>query len=335
MADAASEATTSFESPVVARTRLVPPRLRTETVDRQALVARRLASPARFGIVTGPAGSGKSTLLALCHAVDPFPAWLSLERADNDAVGFWWSMIAALRTVMDDFGEAYRNRLLAAGSAAVDAVVVSVCDELAERDTPIHLFLDDLHVVDNELCRRSLHRFVSALPVGVRVTVASRQSAPIPLGRLRANGDLVEIGAADLALSAQEANQLLASFDLSLDQARLDMLVARTEGWSAGLYLAGLAAAQAADVGLFVEGFRGTDRSIADYLLGEVLESVSADDRDFLVETSILSRLTGDLCDAVTGRPGGAETLPPRALERVHHPARSRRPLVSLSPPVR
>ena len=173
---------TTFESPVVARTRLVPPRLRTETVDRPALVARRLTSPARLGVVTGPAGSGKSTLLAQCHAVDPFPAWLSLERADNDPVALWWSMIAALRTVVGDFGDAYRTRLLGGGSGAVDEVVVSVCNELAERDTPIHLFLDDLHVVDNESCRRSLHRFVSSLPDGVRVTVAIASVGTDPAG---------------------------------------------------------------------------------------------------------------------------------------------------------
>ena len=226
-----------------ARTRLVPPRLRAEVVDRPALVARRMTSPARLGVVTGPAGSGKSTLLAQCHAADPLPAWLSLERSDNDVVALWWSMIVAVRTVIGDFGEAYRTRLLG-GSGAVDEVVVSVCNELAERDTPIHLFLDDLHVIDNETSRRSLHRFVLSLPDGVRVTAASRRSVPIPLGRVRANGDLVEIGASDLALSALEASQLLSSFDPSLDQAYRDVLVARTEGWPAGLHLAGLAVAR-------------------------------------------------------------------------------------------
>jgi LuxR family maltose regulon positive regulatory protein len=288
---------------------LVPPRLREETVDRPGLVARRLTSPARLGVVTGPAGSGKSTLLAQCHAIDPFPAWLSLEPRDNDPIALWWSMIAALRAAVGDFGDAYRNRLLGGSAAAMNDVVVSMCDELGERGVPIHLFLDDLHVVDNEVCRRSLHRFVSSLPDGVRVTVASRRSAPIPLARLRANGDLVEIGAPDLALSEYEANQLLTSFDAALDQAQLELLVARTEGWPAGLQLAGLAAARAADVGTFVEGFGGTDRDVTEYLVGEVLESVSDGDRDFMVETSILDRLTGELCDAVTGRRGGAGTL--------------------------
>jgi LuxR family maltose regulon positive regulatory protein len=180
---------------------------------------------------------------------------------------------------------------------------------LPRRDTPIHLFLDDVHVVDNGKCRRSLHRFALSLPDGVRVTVASRRSVPIPLGRVRANGDLVEIGASDLALSTQEASQLLSSFDPSLDQRYRDVLFARTEGWPAGLWLAGLAVAQADDVGSFVAGFGGTDRDVADYLVSEVLESFSEEERDFMVETSILSRLTGDLCNAVIGQSGGADTL--------------------------
>jgi len=115
MADVTIEASSAFESPVVERTKLAPPRLRAETVERSALVARRLASPARFGVITGPAGSGKSTLLAQCHAVDPLPAWLSLGRAHNDPVALWWSIIAALRTVVGDFGETSRARLMATG----------------------------------------------------------------------------------------------------------------------------------------------------------------------------------------------------------------------------
>ena len=210
------DATSAPEFPIVARTRLVPPRLRAEVVDRPALVARRLMSPARLGVVRGSAGSGKSTLLAQCFAADPLPAWLSLESSDNDVVALWSSIIAAMRGVIGDFGEPYRSRLLG-GAGAVDDVVVSVCNELAERNTPIHLFLDDIHLVEDEMSRRSLHQFVLSIPGGVRVTVASRRSVPIPLGRVRANGDLVEIGASDLALSAQEASRLLTSFDPSLD----------------------------------------------------------------------------------------------------------------------
>jgi LuxR family maltose regulon positive regulatory protein len=218
MADVELEATATSESPVVDRAKLVPPRLRAETVERPALVARRLASPARLGLITGPAGSGKSIFLAQCHAVDPLPAWLSLGPADNDPVAFWLSMVDALRIVLGDLGNVYRAGLLAGGVGAVDDLVLSVCNELAERDTPIHLFLDDLHLVHNVTCRRSLHRFVSTLPDGVRVTIASRLAAPLPLARLRASGDLVEMGAPDLARTRGEVRQLLTTFDASLDQ---------------------------------------------------------------------------------------------------------------------
>ncbi|MGI9601369.1 MAG: LuxR C-terminal-related transcriptional regulator [Acidimicrobiales bacterium] len=309
MVDVGTDPAATFESPVIARTKLLPPRVRAETVDRPALVARRLDSRARLGVISGPAGSGKSTLLAQCHADDPFAAWLSLDSADNDPVALWWSMIGAIRTVIGDFSGTHQSRLLAAGAGAIDDIVVSVCNELAERQTPIHVLIDDVHVIENVTCLRSLHRFVAALPDGARATMTSRRSGPIPLARLRVSGDLVEIGTVDLALSTDEAHRLLTAYGSSLDEEHFDILVERTEGWPAGLHLAGLAATQAPDAQAFAEDFRGTDRDIAAYLLSEVLGSVSHEDRDFIIETSILSRLTGDLCDAVTGRSGGAEIL--------------------------
>ena len=260
-------------------------------------------------MVTGPAGSGKTTLLAQCHATESCAAWLSVESVDNDPVAFWLGMITALRSVWWDFGAAYRDRLGAAGPGVVDDIVTLVCNELAERQAPVHLFLDDVHVIDNVASLRSLHRFLGAVPLHVRVTIASRRSAPVPLARLRANGDLVEIDASDLKLSPSEARQLLSPFVTSLDQTEIDLLVDRTEGWAVGLRLAGLAAAGSADAHALVEGFRGTDRDVADYLLSEVLGSLSDDERRFLLETSILDELTGDLCDAVAARTGSAGLL--------------------------
>jgi LuxR family maltose regulon positive regulatory protein len=287
----------------------MPPRLRAETIDRSDLVVRRLSSPARLAVVSGPAGCGKSTLLAQCHAVDPFPAWLSLETADNDPVALWWSFIAAVRTIIGEFGQAYRERLLVGGSAVLDAVVASVCNELDDRAMPVHLFLDDLHLVDNPESRRSLHRFVASMPAGVRVTMASRESSPIPLARLRVDGDLIEIDASDLTFSPDQAREMLDHLGNALDPAHVDLLMDRTEGWPAGLQLAGLAISRVADVGAFVEDFSGTDRDVAEYLVREVLESVSDEERDFMVRTSILRRLTGDLCDAVAEREDSAELL--------------------------
>jgi LuxR family maltose regulon positive regulatory protein len=148
-------------------------------------------------------------VLAQCHAADPSAAWLSLGPADNDPVVLWWSLIASLRTTIDDFGRDYRNRLLVAGSSVLDDVVSSVTNELAEHQLPVHLFLDDLHLVENSTCTQSLHHFVRSLPDGVRVTVASRDSAPLSLARLRVEGDLIEIAAAELAFSADMAHQML------------------------------------------------------------------------------------------------------------------------------
>lgn len=309
MADVSSAAELVFESPVIAQTRLMPPRIRPETVDRPALLTRRLSSPARLGVVSGPAGFGKSTLLAQCHAVDPLPAWLSLSPEANDPVVLWWSLISSLGTIIGDFGRDYRDRLLIAGTAVLDDVITSVTNELAEHQLPVHLFLDDVHLVENPTCRRSLHRFISSLPAGVRVTIASRDSAPLPLARLRVDGELIEITAAELAFSADMAHEMIERLGATIDTRQLEILVGRTEGWPAGLQLAGMALTRVGDADEFVTGFNGTDNDVADYLIGEVLETVTPDERDFMIETSVLPRLSGGLCDAVTGRHDGAELL--------------------------
>jgi LuxR family maltose regulon positive regulatory protein len=305
----ASAGDSEFGSPVIAQTRLVPPRSRTETVDRPALVRRRLSSPARLGVISGPAGSGKSTLLAQCHAADPSPAWLSLWPEANDPVVFWWSLISSLRTIIGDFGDDYRHRLLNAGDVALDDVVTSATNELVDHQLPVHLFLDDVHLVENPTCRRTLHRFVSSLPAGVRVTIASRDSSPLPLARRRVEGELIEITAADLAFSADMAHELVGRLGATIDSAQLELLVDRTEGWPAGLQLAGIALTRTSDPAKFVRDFHGTDHDVADYLIGEVLDTVMPDERDFMIETSVLSRLSGELCDAVTGRHDGSEML--------------------------
>jgi LuxR family maltose regulon positive regulatory protein len=309
MADVATPEGLGFESPVIAQTLLMPPRARPETVDRPALVTRRLSSPARLGVISGPAGCGKSTLLAQCHAADPFPAWLSLWPEANDPVVLWWSMIASLRTIVGDFGRDYRDRLLIAGTAVLDDVVTSVTNELAEHQLPVHLFLDDVHLVENPTCRRSLHRFVSTLPADVRVTIASRDSAPLPLARLRVAGELIEITASELAFSTDMAHEMIDRLGATIATPQLQILVDRTEGWPAGIQLAGMALTRVSDPNEFVTGFHGTDQDIADYLIDEVLETVTPKERDFMIQTSVLPRLSGGLCDAVTGRHDGVEVL--------------------------
>ncbi len=309
MVDVGSVGDLGFESPVVARTRLMPPSARPETVERPALVMRRLSSPARLGVVAGPAGCGKSTLLGQCYAVDPFPAWLSLSSEANDPVVFWWSMISSLGTVIGDFGREYRDRLMIAGTAVLDDVVASVTNELVEHQLPVHLFLDDVHLVKNPTCLRSLHRFVSSLPAGVRVTIASRDSAVLPLARLRVEGELIEITGTELTFSADMAREMIERLGVTIDVSQMEILVDRTEGWPAGLQLAGMALARVRDPNEFVTGFHGTDQDIADYLIDEVLETVTPEERDFMIQTSVLPRLSGGLCDAVTGRNDGAEVL--------------------------
>ena len=195
---------------------LTPPRLRAESIDRAHLVDRRLASPARLGVISGPGGSGKSTLLAQCHSVEEFPAWLTLTSADNDPVHLWLSIIASIQTQVRGFGRAHVDRLLVGGKAAIDEVVPLVANELADCRSGVHLFLYDLHLVEDTGALRSIHTFINGFPIGMRVTVSSRTTAPLPLAKLRAEGQVIEFTQSDLALSDEESADVLREFGIEL-----------------------------------------------------------------------------------------------------------------------
>ncbi|MGI9600919.1 MAG: LuxR C-terminal-related transcriptional regulator [Acidimicrobiales bacterium] len=293
--------TSSFESPVVARAKLLPPRLRLEAVPRPALVDAVQDSTCRLTTISGPAGSGKSTLMAQCHAAATKAVWLTLDRADNDPVVLWWSLIEGLAGILPGFGNEYRHRLMTGGAAVLDDIVSSVANELATRRGPVQLFIDDVHVLEDATCLRSIHALVTQVPAEVRVVLASRTINPIPVARFRVEGDLLQISADQLALSELEAQQLLAGLGAILEPAPMRILVERTEGWPAGLHLAAMALARSGDPDDFVQIFRGTDRDVSDYLVAEVLETVGPEEQRFMMETSILERLSGELCDSVTG----------------------------------
>ncbi|MGI9612702.1 MAG: LuxR C-terminal-related transcriptional regulator [Acidimicrobiales bacterium] len=287
----------------------MPPRIRAEAVPRPDIVNRVLGSTGQVTAIIGPAGAGKSTLMAQLHAAEASAVWYSAGDDDDDPVCIWWGLIEAIRDIAPGFGDTYRHRLATAGSAVVGETVVAVANELERRDEPIHLFVDDLHRVSNVATRRSFHKLVTHLPKGDRVTFTSRHSTTIPLARLRVQGNLVEISASDLALGPEETRRLLDGLGVALPPSLIDVLVERTEGWPAGLQLAGMALVGVDDPARFVEDFCGTDRLVADYLVTEVLDGVSAEDATFMIETSALQRLSGELCDMVTGQADSAERL--------------------------
>jgi LuxR family maltose regulon positive regulatory protein len=308
-----------FEPELVA-TKLNVPRLRPGLVQRRELVSRLVAANDRkLTLVCAPAGWGKSTLLSEWHASSdesrPF-AWVSLDAADQDPVRFWSYAIGALRTVEPQLGAASTAALRSAGPDLLDVVVTPVINELAALPAPIVLVLDDYHLVRSEPVHTSLAFALRHLPPTLHLAIASRADPPLPLGALRAAGEMTEIRAADLRFDEAEAGKLLnGSLGLRLDPGDVELLRRRTEGWAAGLQLAALSARTLENRHAFARDFAGSDRLLGDYLR-EVLADQGESLRDFLLQTSVLERLSAPLCNAVTGRGDAAAQLD--AVERAN-----------------
>ena len=260
----------------------------------------------RLILVCAPAGSGKTALLADWAPSGNRPvAWLSLDAADNDPVRFWRHVVAALDRARPGIGERVGLLLGPPAPASFEGLVTALINDLAAQpgDGEVLLVLDDYHLIDAQPVHVSLAFLLEHLPPGLHLVLASRADPPLPLARLRAGGQLAELRTADLRFSAEEAAALLReSAGADLPAAAVAALAARTEGWVAGLQLAALSLAGQADPAGFVAAFSGSHRYVLDYLAEEVLDRQQEELRTFLLETSLLERLSGGLCDAVTGR---------------------------------
>ena len=282
-------------------------------LPRPDVVARLVASPANLILISAPAGWGKTSLLAAWSEAEadqrPF-AFLRLEEGDDDAAVFWTYVIAALRTVHPPFMAAEDEALLTPGMDPMRLVVPSLVNELAEIDEPIVLVLDDFHLTTHPGLHESVRYLVDHLPPIMSLVIATRADPPLPLGRLRAAGEMTEIRSAQLALTPAETTQLFGErFGLHINGAGIELLCRRTEGWPAALHLAGLSLQRHDDPKGFIERFAGDDRNVADYLTSEVLEQLSEEQKEFLLRTCILDHLSGPLCDAVAGVTGSDAML--------------------------
>ena len=295
-------------------TKLHVPSRRPGFVPRPRLVGRLEEGLARgLVLVCAPAGSGKTALLAdwARHGGRPV-AWLSLDVGDNDPTRFWRHAVAALGQARPGIGELAGPVLGPLEASSPDGLVMALINELAAdpREDEVLLVLDDYHLIDSQPVHGSLLFLLEHLPPGLRMVLASRSDPPLPLARLRAGGQLAELRAAELRFTADEAAALLReAIGADLPGTAVAALTARTEGWAAGLQLAGLSLRGQADTAGFVAAFSGSHRYVLDYLTGEVLERQNPQVREFLLETSVLERLTGELCDAVTGRAGSQAML--------------------------
>src|SRR5436190_5580905 len=260
-------------------------------------------------LVCAPAGFGKTALLANWgRGGGRQVAWLGLDGGDSDPARFWRYVVAAL----DRARPGLARRVGPPSPGSFEGLVTALINELAADPGPdeVLLVLDDYHLVDSGPVQESVAFLLENLPPGLRVVVSGRADPPLPLARLRARGQLAELRAADLRFTPEEAAALLGEAGgPGLPGTAVAALVARTEGWAAGLQLAGLSLRGHADAAGFAAAFSGSHRYVLDYLADEVLVGQSGPVRAFLLETSVLERLSGDLCDAVTGRAGGQAML--------------------------
>jgi LuxR family maltose regulon positive regulatory protein len=294
--------------------KITVPRQRHGVVARTRLTDRlNRASESTLTLVSAPAGFGKTTLLTAWLAdqegAERAVAWLSLDPRDNDFTQFWTYLISAIRVALPDLGEDALT-LLQPPQSPTDVVVSSLLNDLHTTPKELILVLDDYHFIESKDVNEAMTFLVEQLPAHVHVVIASRSDPALPLPSLRARRELLEFRATDLRFTSDEASSYLTDeMGLTLTSHDVAALEERTEGWIAALQMAALSMQGRDDVTAFIESFAGDDRYIVDYLADEVLRRQPEQVRNFLLQTSILDRLAGPLCDAVTRQSGGKATL--------------------------
>jgi LuxR family maltose regulon positive regulatory protein len=266
-------------------------------------------------LVSAPAGYGKTTLVSVWAQQTERPvAWLSLDKGDNHLVTFLSYFVAAVQQIDERSCLDIQTALQSAQPPQPEIFHTLLVNEIDAMDIDFVLVLDDYHVIQSTEIHSTLDFLLNHSPPRFHLVIASRDDPFLPLSRLRARGHMIELRASDLRFSSQEAtaffNQVM---DLGLSGENLAALESRTEGWIAGLHLAALSMQGRKRDGetptSFVSAFTGDDRYVIDYLVDEVLSQRPEGTKDFLLKTSILDRMTGTLCEAVTGQKEGQKVL--------------------------
>ena len=289
--------------------KLHPPPARPGIVARTGLVERLLAADTVPVVgVVAPAGYGKTTLLAqwaqrTAHRV----GWVSVDRRDNDPAVLLTYVAVALDRVEPIDPRVVRG--LAGPGASIVGAVDRLAAAMVAMTGPVALVLDHLESLENQECLDAVAELAARLPADAQLLVASRARPPLPVAVLRAQGRVVELGVEDLAMDHQEARALLEGAGVGLDDAEVEELVLRTEGWPVGLYLAALAHKAGGPPRHAWAGFTGDDRFMADYLWSELLGQLPPERVTFLTRTAVLERMGGPLCDAVLDTTGSSAVL--------------------------
>jgi LuxR family maltose regulon positive regulatory protein len=296
------------------RTKLFIPAASASIIHRRHLI-ERLASGFNAGkaltLVSAPAGYGKSTLLTeWVSAYKGRVAWLSLDERDNTPLRFWTYLVTALQTVSKPFGQGVLETLEAAQDFDSNRFLTDFVNEVSAFGNSAILVLDDFHVISNSDIHAGMNFLLEHFPPSLHLVIATRTDPPLPLSRLRARGQLTEIRIADLRFDIQETSAFLNDLmKLELTESEVRALETRTEGWIAGLQLAALSMQGRQDTQAFIRNFTGSQHFVLEYLVEEVLQRQPESLQNFLLETSILPRLSAPLCDAVTGSTGSADVL--------------------------
>ncbi|MCG6879338.1 MAG: LuxR C-terminal-related transcriptional regulator [Deltaproteobacteria bacterium] len=276
-------------------------------VRRQNLIKRLNKGCAKkLSLISAPAGFGKTTLLSQWISATQMPvSWISLDKEDNDAIRFIYYLIFALRSIWGNFGKSVSPVLQTPRKPAIESLLPDLLSEISDIPGEFALVLDDYHLIEDVTIQHSMHFMLKHLPAGMHLLISTRVDPPLPLARLRANDEMFELRTRDLSFSEAEAAYFLNNImKLNLPQQDISILGTRTEGWIAGLKLAGISMQGLRDAASFLESFAGNDRHIVDYLTEEVLCLQSDEMLNFLLRTSILKRLSEPLCDYVTEESG-------------------------------
>lgn len=302
-----------MSSPLLA-TKLYRPPARGQAVARPRLTEKLLAGACRpgcFCILSGPAGFGKTTLLGeFLAGLAIRTAWLSLDAGDNDPFRFWTYLVVACQTAEEGLGPPLLPLLQSPQPLPVEAAPAGLINVLAAWGGELVLVLDDYHTIRNEAINAGMTYLLEHLPPNLHLIVATRVDPPWPLSRFRARNQLVEVRSNELRFNREEAAAFLNRImGLKLSAEEITVLEERTEGWAAGLQLAGLSLQGRDDRAAFIRSFSGRNAYVAEYLVEEVLQNQPQEVQDFLLKSSILEDLTGDLCVTVTGCAQGQAML--------------------------
>lgn len=303
--------TGSMSLPILT-TKLYVPQPRPNIVLRPRLIERMNEGFYRkLTLISAPAGFGKTTLVTEWIARYQRPsAWISLDESDSDPTRFLTYLVAALQTIASTLGTGILDGLQSSQPVPLETLLTVLLNEISTFPEDFILVLDDYHVIDSRPVDHALTFLLEHMPPRMHLVITTREDPNLPLARLRVRDQLTELRATDLRFTPTEAAEFLSqvmNLDLSVED--VVTLENRTEGWIAGLQLAALSMRGRNDIAQFVQGFAGNNLYIVDYLVEEVLHRQPEGVRSFLLQTAILDRLNGSLCDAVTGQENGSAQL--------------------------